>query len=321
VVPSRHDSSLDRYLVLHSLSLLLVIGGIVVTGLIVGLNPWVLNVNLPRPDAADAGLLLVAISVSGLAVIVGLGMHVARSIVVREPLAAGRYRGPSVLALLVLAVVAANAASVSVAGDVLAVTEGRAPTTFGALVLLTVTQAALLAVGGLFVAAPRALEGLRVLPERGLWRSVGLGVLLAIPAWIGAQLLAVITARLLEPFGLQPEMGVAEAAIELVDPIVLGVALLVVAPVAEEIFFRGIVFNAWLREFGVRRAVIGSALLFALIHGSIFVIPAIFALGIGLALLYHRTGSLPASIAMHATFNGITLGLGLLVRFDVIRLP
>ena len=256
-----------------------------------------------------------------MAVVIGLAMHVARAIVVREPLAEARYRGPSVIALLVLAVIAANAASISVANDVLAITAGRAPSIAGALVLLTITQAALLAVGGLFVAAPHALAGLRLVPSHGLWRSVGLGVLLAVPAWIAAQLLAVLTARLLEPFGLRPEEGVAEAAIGLVDPIVLAIALVVVAPVAEEVFFRGIVFNAWLREFDVRRAIIGSALLFALIHGSIFVIPAIFGLGIALALLYHRTGSLPASMAMHATFNGITLLLGLLVRFDIVRLP
>jgi membrane protease YdiL (CAAX protease family) len=261
------------------------------------------------------------VAIGGLAIIVGLAMHVARAIVVREPLLEGRYRGPSVIALLVLAIIAANAASVSVANDVLAVTQGRPPSTFGALVLLTITQAALLAVAGLFVAAPRALAGLRFVPESGLARSVGLGVLLAVPAWIGAQLLALITAGLLQLVGLRPEEGVAEAAIGLVDPIVLAIALMVVAPVAEEIFFRGIVYNAWLREFGVRRAVIGSAALFALIHGSIFVIPAIFGLGIALALLYRRTRSLPASVAMHATFNGITLALGLLVRFDVIRLP
>jgi membrane protease YdiL (CAAX protease family) len=280
-----------------------------------------LDPDAPRPDSADASLLLVVIAVSGLAVIVGLAMHVARAIVVREPLWEGRYRGPSVIALLVLAIIAANAASVSVAKDVLAVTEGRAPSTLGALVLLTVTQAALLAVAGLFVAAPRALAGLRFASERGLLRSLGLGVLLAVPAWIGAQLLAAITARLLELFGLRPDVGVAEAAINLVDPVVLAIALVVVAPVAEEIFFRGIVYNAWLREFGVWRAVVGSAALFALIHGSIFVIPAIFGLGIALALLYRRTGSLPASMAMHATFNGITLAIGLLVRFEVIRLP
>jgi membrane protease YdiL (CAAX protease family) len=266
-------------------------------------------------------LALAAISLGVVGVTLGSAMHVARAIVVREPLWEGRYRGPSVIVLLVLAVVAANAASVAVANDVLAVMQGRAPSTLGALVLLTITQASLLAVAGLFVAAPRALAGLRFVPERGLWRSIGLGVVLALPAWIGAQLLALIGTRLLELVDLRPEEGVAEAAISLVDPIVLVIALVVVAPIAEETFFRGIVYNAWLREFGIRRAIIGSAALFALIHTSIFLILPIFGLGIALAVLYQRTGSLPAAMAMHATFNGITLALGLLVRFDVIRLP
>lgn len=201
-VPPRHHPSLERYRALRLLSLILVIGGIVATALILPLNPWILDTTAPRPDPADASLLLLVIAVSGLAIILGLAMHVARAIVVRERLWEGRYRGPSVIALLVLAILAANAASVSVANDVLAVTQGRPPSTFGSLVLLTITQAALLAVAGLFVAAPRALAGLRVLPEGGLWRSVGLGVVLAVPAWIGAQLLAVISAFLLQLVGM-----------------------------------------------------------------------------------------------------------------------
>ena len=60
-------------------------------------------------------------------VTLGSAMHVARAIVVREPLPDGRYRGPSVIILLVLAVAAANAASVAVANDVLAVMQGGAP--------------------------------------------------------------------------------------------------------------------------------------------------------------------------------------------------
>ncbi len=83
------------------------------------------------PTRPEASVLLLVIAASGLAIIVGLAMHVARAIVVREPLWEGRYRGPSVLALLVLAIIAANAASVSVANDVLAVTQGRPPSTIG----------------------------------------------------------------------------------------------------------------------------------------------------------------------------------------------
>jgi membrane protease YdiL (CAAX protease family) len=40
-----------------------------------------------------------------------------------------------------------------------------------------------------------------------------------------------------------------------------------------------------------------------------------------LAWIYDRTGTLLAPIAMHATVNGISVALALLVRFDVVRLP
>ena len=47
----------------------------------------------------------------------------------------------------------------------------------------------------------------------------------------------------------------------------------------------------------------------------------IFLLGLALAWIYQRTGNLLAPIAMHATVNGISVALALLVRFDVVRLP
>jgi membrane protease YdiL (CAAX protease family) len=311
----------SRYAFLQLLAVTLIVGGLAGAIAIVGLNAWVLDVARPRTTGEDSGLVLTGVTLSALAVLVGIGLHIGRSLVAREALALDRYRGPSLIALLMLAIVAANFASLSVVNDAVALIDGRAPSIYGSLVILTITQAAMLGVAAIFVAAPRALEGLRLLPARGLLRSTGLGLVLAIPAWIGAQLLAVIVARLLELVGLRQDEGIAELAINLVDPVVLAIALVVVAPVAEEIFFRGIVYNAWLREYGPRRALIGSAVLFALIHGSIFVMVPIFALGVALAVLYRGTGSLPAAIAMHAGFNGITLCLGLLVRYNVIQLP
>jgi membrane protease YdiL (CAAX protease family) len=47
----------------------------------------------------------------------------------------------------------------------------------------------------------------------------------------------------------------------------------------------------------------------------------IFLLGLALAWIYERTGSLLAPIAMHATVNGISVALALLVRFDLVQLP
>jgi uncharacterized protein len=209
----------------------------------------------------------------------------------------------------------------SAARDVAALLGDGELTPLGTLAILSVTQLALLGAAALFVVAPRALAGVPVLPAAGLWRSVGLGLALAIPAWIGAQLIGVIVIRLLDLVGVQPEVGVAEEALARADPLILAFALVVVAPVAEEIFFRGVAYNAWLREYGPRQALFGSAILFGFIHGSVFLFVPIVGLGIMLALLYRATGSLPAAIALHAGFNGITVLLGLLVRFDVLDLP
>jgi hypothetical protein len=260
-------------------------------------------------------------SLAGLAVVVGLVANAARSLVVREHLPESRYRGPSLIVMLVLAIIAANLVAISAARDVAALLGEGELTPFGTAVILTVTQLGLLGSVALFVAAPRALAGVRLLPERGLWRSVVLGLVLSVPAWIGAQLIGVVIVRLLELVGMQPDVGVAEEALARADPAILVVALVIVAPIAEEIFFRGVVYNAWLREYGPTRALVGSAVLFGFIHASVFLFVPIVALGAVLALVYRHTGSLPAAIALHAGFNGITVALGLLVRFGILDLP
>ncbi len=91
----------------------------------------------------------------------------------------------------------------------------------------------------------------------------------------------------------------------------------VLAPVAEELFFRGLVLHAWLREYGRWVALIGSSALFGLVHYGLFplegllpelpwlAIPA--AAGMLLGFLALRTGSLVAPLAAHATANFVNL--------------
>jgi uncharacterized protein len=272
-------------------------------------------------DAERAVAILVWLFAGGVALLVGLLLHAARSVVVREGLPASRYRGPSVLVMLVIAVIGANLAIVPAAGEVAALLGDGELSPLGTLAVLTVTQLALVGVAALYVGAPRGLAGVRLLPERGLWRSVGLGLLLAVPAWIGAQLIGLVAVLLLQLVGLEPDVGVAERALANADPVIIVIAVVLVAPVAEELFFRGVVYNAWLREHGPRAALVGSSVLFALIHGSLFLFLPIVALGAALAVVYRRTGSLPAAIALHAGFNGITVALALLVRYGVLDLP
>jgi CAAX protease family protein len=91
-----------------------------------------------------------------------------------------------------------------------------------------------------------------------------------------------------------------------------GVALFVLvavimAPLFEEIFFRGFIFAGLSQSFGWGWGAAGSAAIFGFAHLQLTVFIPLFALGFGLAWVYKRTGSLWTSIALHATFNAIAV--------------
>lgn len=77
----------------------------------------------------------------------------------------------------------------------------------------------------------------------------------------------------------------------------------VAAPIGEELFFRGFVFNLLRNRLKMTSAVWLSAGLFALLHVSVKNFLPILLIGTLLAWLYARTGSLWSSVVMHGTFN------------------
>lgn len=89
-----------------------------------------------------------------------------------------------------------------------------------------------------------------------------------------------------------------------------GLALLagvVVAPIAEEYFFRGWVLPYLDREAGPATAYIASAGIWALLHFSLTALPILFLVGLVLAWAYRRWGSLLIPIAAHATGNAFLI--------------
>ncbi len=76
-----------------------------------------------------------------------------------------------------------------------------------------------------------------------------------------------------------------------------------VLPVAEEIFFRGIVHTAFQNKKGFKIGVVISSLVFALAHLDLTVLPILFILGVVLAYAYYKTESLLAPALMHMTNN------------------
>jgi membrane protease YdiL (CAAX protease family) len=194
-------------------------------------------------------------------------------------------------------------------------------TLLGSIVLLISTQAALLLVSWLLVFRPNALAALPRFPGPDPARAVRMGLGWGVVAWIGASVVSAGVVVLLQALGIEVEPQAAEQALDLVEPWVAVLAIVVLAPIAEELFFRGVVFNAFLRERGPRMAYIGSAAMFAVIHLSVVALLPIFLLGLALAWVYDRTGNLIAPIVMHAVVNGISVAIALLVRFEVIALP
>jgi CAAX protease family protein len=82
-----------------------------------------------------------------------------------------------------------------------------------------------------------------------------------------------------------------------------GVTVVLVAPLAEETFFRGFLYKGLRRRFSVWPAALVSSFFFGLVHIYPLLIPALFVVGLGLALIYEYRQSLLASMAAHATFN------------------
>jgi len=89
---------------------------------------------------------------------------------------------------------------------------------------------------------------------------------------------------------------------------IIALLAVVVAPVAEETFFRGFLFSGLGNRYGYGWGAVFSALIFSLAHilqpGSFL---PIFLLGLLLAWLYMKTGSIWACIFTHFAYNSIAL--------------
>jgi uncharacterized protein len=84
----------------------------------------------------------------------------------------------------------------------------------------------------------------------------------------------------------------------------LGILLVgIIAPCAEELFFRGLAYRCFRTRWGPFAGMLASAALFSIIHLNPDGLLSIFVVGCALAYLYERTGTLVAPITLHATNN------------------
>ena len=101
-------------------------------------------------------------------------------------------------------------------------------------------------------------------------------------------------------------------------PPLLILALVVGAPVGEELIFRGFLFRGLAESIGVVATIIVTSLAWAIIHTQydIYGIGTIFLVGILLGIIRHMTGSTTLTIFLHAVMNAIaTVEVALYCRF------
>ncbi|MCA1833499.1 MAG: type II CAAX prenyl endopeptidase Rce1 family protein [Actinomycetota bacterium] len=87
--------------------------------------------------------------------------------------------------------------------------------------------------------------------------------------------------------------------------VLLGITVIVLAPLAEEVFFRGFLFQAWRKWMSPFAAAVASAAVFALAHVSPILYVPIGALGYVLARIFMRRDSLLPNVVAHGLFNTI----------------
>jgi uncharacterized protein len=251
-------------------------------------------------------------------VVLGLGLLAAGG---SQAIERGRrlelaYRGPSPV-LAFMAVVALTLLAIIVVLAPLSALGLDARSPLATTISLLLTTLMYVAVVRLLVVGPGSLSwgdmGLR-LPVGEAARDLLIGAALALPVLVVTLLLGGLLARFLQPApSVLPEAG---------DALGLFANLLsaaVIAPLGEELFFRGFATTAWARAIGARRAIVRGAVFFALAHvltvfdtsfavgaqRALFSFVALLPVALTLGWLFLSRRSLYAAIGLHAAFNAL----------------
>ncbi len=92
--------------------------------------------------------------------------------------------------------------------------------------------------------------------------------------------------------------------------IILFTTVAVIAPLLEELLFRGLLQNSFAHRMPIWAAILLSAAIFAGVHMQLHAFPALMALGAVFGFIYHVTGSLRVTILLHMINNAAALALG-----------
>ncbi len=137
------------------------------------------------------------------------------------------------------------------------------------------------------------------------------GIFKSISGWLMVMPLVLLIGWLMNEIigdqgGSNPLLELVLGSDEFIPLFLLLITTVVLAPVFEELVFRGILLPVLVSKVGKISGVLLSALIFALAHLSVGELPPLFVLGIGLALMRLSSGRLFPCALMHSLWNGVT---------------
>lgn len=137
-------------------------------------------------------------------------------------------------------------------------------------------------------------------------------IFLIAPAAVGAMVVLMLVMHVLgyvdwmESLGAEPEQDAVVLLKTTKDPVILVLMIftaVIIAPLWEEVVFRGYLHPVLKKYGGVWTGAIFSSLLFAAVHNSLAAMLPLFVLAMLMVWLYEHTGSIWTPIAIHACFN------------------
>jgi hypothetical protein len=175
------------------------------------------------------------------------------------------------------------------------------------LVAVLAFQGAALALVHFFLRAHHTgwIEGFGLNNHLGhaLLLGIGVGVITLPAVWALQGISSVILQWLTFHPHEQEAVELLRATADWSNRLVLGIATIVLAPIAEEVIFRGILYPAIKRAGYPRTALWGTAVLFGVIHFNLGTFVPLAFLAVVLTCLYEYTGNLLACITVHSFFN------------------
>ena len=142
------------------------------------------------------------------------------------------------------------------------------------------------------------------------WLAAGFGM-----AFGGRIVVGVIANGLSHGKALEQSQNLVVKSHSVAVYIVLGVIVVLIAPVVEELMFRGMMLRTFMRRWGFWPAALLSSAIFAVFHtyevstlvGALTLAAVVFTLGLSNCLLVRWSGRLAAGIMNHMLFNGLAV--------------